>query len=115
MSLYVDGEKVAEKEVIGNPKVSTRKFYIGSDSGTQKFFKGTIDEVRLSNVSRGPGWIKQTYVMINDNAGYVGFGGKIPKPTPQEPHIQKELPMDQISRILGLGNSKSTGEVIDES
>lgn len=114
MSLYVDGEKVAETEVIGAPKVSTRKFYIGSDSGSQKFFKGSIDEVRFSNIARSPDWIKQTYVMINDNSGHVGFGGTIPKPTPQEPHTQKELPMDQISRILGLGNSNSVGEILED-
>jgi hypothetical protein len=114
MSLFVDGEKVSETEVIGAPKVNARKFYIGSDSGSQKFFKGSIDEVRMSNVSRSPDWIKQTYVMINDNAGYVGFGGIIPKPTPQEPRIQKELPMDQISRILGLGSSRPIGEILED-
>lgn len=114
MTLYVDGERVAETEVIGTPKVSNRNFYIGSDAGSQKFFKGSIDEVRMSNIARGADWIKQTYVMINDNAGYVGFGGIIPKPTPQEPNAQKELPMEQISRILGIKSSRSIGGIIED-
>jgi len=113
MTLYVDGEKAAETEVIGAPNVSDRNFYIGSDAGSQKFFKGSIDEVRMSNIAREPDWIKQTYLMINDNAGYVGFGNILPKPMPQEPHLQKKLPMEQISRILGLKSSRSIGGIIE--
>ena len=66
-----------------NPKSNNRNFYIGSDAGNQKFFKGGIDEIRMSNISRGPDWIKQTYVMVNNNSEYVGFGGIIPRPTPE--------------------------------
>jgi hypothetical protein len=32
---------------------ATVPFYIGSTSGTSEFFNGTIDEIRVSNVSRG--------------------------------------------------------------
>ncbi|HOE93743.1 MAG TPA: DUF2341 domain-containing protein [Methanofastidiosum sp.] len=114
MNLYVDGEKVAETIVNKNPKSNNRNFYIGSDAGNQKFFKGGIDEIRMSNISRGPDWIKQTYVMVNNNSEYVGFGGIIPKSTPEKSLLKEKLPMDQISRILGLKSSKTHGGILYE-
>lgn len=77
-----------------------------------QYWNGVLDEIRISDVPRSADWIKQSYSMVNDQSGYVAFGGSIPKPNPPLPQIKRELPMDQISRILGLGSSRSTGEFI---
>lgn len=114
MKLYVDGEQVAEAMVNKNPKSNNRNFYIGSDAGNQKFFKGGIDEVRMSNTTRSSDWIKQTYVMINSNSEYVGFGGIVPKPTQQKSLSKERLPMDQIFKILGLKNPKIHSGILYE-
>ena len=79
-----------------------------------QYWDGILDEVRISDISRSPDWIKQSYSMVNDQRGYVAFGGAIPKPNPPIPQIKRELPMDQISRILGIGNPKPTGEFLNE-
>lgn len=79
-----------------------------------QYWHGVLDEVRISDTPRSGDWIKQSFLMVNDQSGYVAFGGVIPKPNPPVPQIKKELPMDQISRILGIGNPKSTGEIVDK-
>ena len=77
--------------------------------------KGRIDEVRISNNVRSNDWIKQSYVMIVDNSGYVGFGGVTPKPKPV-PEIRKELPMEQIAKILNLNlPGRPVGEIIEDN
>jgi LruC domain-containing protein len=47
MKLYVNGQLKNSKEVTGNLKVNGRSFSVGSDNGSQKFFNGTIDDVRF--------------------------------------------------------------------
>ena len=80
MIFYVDGEKVAETDISGSLKISNRNVYIGADGASQKFFKGIIDEVRISKIARSSDWIKQTYALIKDNPGNVGFvSEKIPE------------------------------------
>lgn len=79
-----------------------------------QYWNGILDEVRISDVPRSADWIKQSYAMVNDQRGYVAFGGAIPKPNPPVPQIKRDLPMDQISRILGLGNPKPTGGFVNE-
>jgi len=44
----------------------------------------------------------------------VGFGGIIPRPTPEKSLLKEKLPMDQISRILGLKSSKTHGGILYE-
>ncbi|KYC52458.1 MAG: hypothetical protein AMQ22_00794 [Candidatus Methanofastidiosum methylothiophilum] len=80
-----------------------------------QYWNGVLDEIRISDVPRSADWIKQSYSMVNDQSGYVAFGGSIPKPNPPLPQIKRELPMDQISRILGISNSKPTGEFIQNN
>lgn len=80
-----------------------------------QFWNGILDEVRISDIPRSGDWIKQSYSMVNDQRGYVAFGGAIPKPNPPTPQIKRDLPMDQISKILGLGNPKPTGEFIQKN
>ncbi len=47
MKLYVNGQEKSSKAVAGELKVNSRPVSFGSDNGAQKFFKGTIDDVRI--------------------------------------------------------------------
>jgi len=49
MRLYVNGKEKSSKAVAGELKVNSRPVSFGSDNGAQKFFKGTIDDVRIYN------------------------------------------------------------------
>lgn len=88
---------------------------LGKSNGTRnRYYKGWIDEVRISNTVRSSDWIKQSYVMVVDNSGYVGFGGVTPKPKPII-QIKKELPMEQIAKILNLNlPGKPVGGIIED-
>ncbi|MEA3505696.1 MAG: LruC domain-containing protein [Bacteroidota bacterium] len=46
LKLFVNGQLTNTKAVSGTLKVNNRAFSIGSDNGAQKFFKGSIDDVR---------------------------------------------------------------------
>ena len=41
-----------------------------------KYFSGTIDEVRISNISRSADWINQTYQLVVNQASFVNFGSE---------------------------------------
>jgi len=47
MKLFVNGQLKNSKAVSGNLKINSRDFSIGSDNGSQKFFNGSIDDVRI--------------------------------------------------------------------
>jgi prepilin-type N-terminal cleavage/methylation domain-containing protein len=49
LRLYINGVECNSLAVSGNLKINTRPVTIGSDGGTQKFFKGTIDQARIYN------------------------------------------------------------------
>ncbi len=49
LKLYVNGQLVKSKNVSGDLNVNNRDFAIGSNNGSQKFFHGSIDDVRFFN------------------------------------------------------------------
>lgn len=67
LRLYVDGvEKNNNESISGSLKVNSRDFRIGSSSSTgDKYFNGTIDEVRFSASARsGIGFLPRTTTRI---------------------------------------------------
>ncbi|MEM5793312.1 MAG: DUF2341 domain-containing protein [Candidatus Aenigmatarchaeota archaeon] len=72
LRLYKDGEEVNSGDFpcIDNDTIynSNAKFIIGGlDSSGGDFFDGTIDEVRVSNISRSSSWINASYLTMTDN------------------------------------------------
>ena len=68
MKLYVNGQLKNQKAISGNLKINSRDFSIGSDNGAQKFFNGSIDDVRLYGKALSQAEIQ----FIFNNAGNTG-------------------------------------------
>lgn len=76
---FLDGETDSGENTGGSCDVAfsaTEQVYIGKRGyvGAQGWFDGIIDEVRISNISRGDAYINQTYQLIRNQATYVIFG-----------------------------------------
>jgi hypothetical protein len=54
--LYIDGSQQFVVPSPANANVQAQPVYIGSEQST-RYFKGNIDEIRVSNVGRSPNWI----------------------------------------------------------
>ena len=74
MKLYINGQLMNQESVGENLHINSRPFSIGSDNGSQKFFNGTIDDVRLYNTS-----LSQTEIQFiynnPDNTGVTDADG----------------------------------------
>jgi len=60
MKLYVDGELVAEGEQKDDLGIESDLF-IGGENGTSGFFKGILDNLRISNVARTKNELKDAF------------------------------------------------------
>jgi alpha-tubulin suppressor-like RCC1 family protein len=57
--------------------ITPNLFSIGGDPLAGFYeFNGSIDEVRISSITRSANWINQTYLMINSYGSYVSFGSE---------------------------------------
>ena len=68
MKLYVNGQLANSKQVTGPLHVNGRDFVIGSNNGAQKFFHGSIDDVRFFNKALSQTEIQAIY-KNQDNSG----------------------------------------------
>ena len=68
LKLYVNGQLANSKQVTGKLHVNSRDFVIGSNNGTQKFFNGSIDDVRFFNKALTQTEIQAIY-KNKDNSG----------------------------------------------
>jgi FlaG/FlaF family flagellin (archaellin) len=81
--IYVDGQLSGTQRTLStyptlddNPVI----FGAGENDGTSnpnEWFNGAIDEVRISNIVRSPGWITTEYANMNDPAGFIGLGSEV--------------------------------------
>lgn len=67
-TLYIDGvqrgtDSEGMQSVIGNTYPAT----IGSFDASSYMFPGTVDEIRISNISRSNDWVKAVYLSESDN------------------------------------------------
>jgi hypothetical protein len=58
LNTYVNGEPDRENKISGNIDVVNAPFTIGSYKGESYFWRGNIDEVRVSNIARSQDDIK---------------------------------------------------------
>jgi hypothetical protein len=91
LRIFIDGQLAASK-IVGSRTVTTNNnaFQIGISES--KYWNGTIDEVRISNVSRSVAWIQTNYNNQKDPATFLAIGGEenipdvivISSPSPQD-------------------------------
>jgi len=66
MTCYFEGGWVDEKATSNKP-IATNDLNLVMGYGYSNPFEGAIDEVRISNISRSPAWIKASYNSGNDS------------------------------------------------
>jgi hypothetical protein len=81
ITLFVNGEKDNSATYLGDVGQNPYDLYIGSSMGTTRFFKGTIDEVKISSKSPS-GWSLRSYrderlANVSFNEGIATFNGTL--------------------------------------
>lgn len=66
LRLYKDGQLV-RLDSGGFVTYSSYPMHLGSYDGLSRFFKGQMDEIRVSNIARSSAWIKATYNSEKNN------------------------------------------------
>ena len=78
--IYIDGNKVAEESYgPGTPLLtdSDHNLYIGQVGYGEEWFKGLIDEVRLSSIARSSDWINTEYNNQSSPSTFYALGGAV--------------------------------------
>jgi hypothetical protein len=73
--------------------------YIGRSYATNRYFTGTIDEVRISDKARSASWINTCYTNQQNPSAFISFGPEIPLPPPGAPNISAPSPVDGATGI----------------
>ncbi len=72
--LYLDGIQQDSAQDNGGSIATTRPIQVGTDTYQGgKYLDGTLDELRISSVVRGPGWIEAQHRSMTD-ASFVIYG-----------------------------------------
>ena len=66
VKIFFDGEEITEQKAIHPVIAGTAPFLIGG-IGTDDYFLGTLDEVRLERVGRSGPWIRLCYENQKEN------------------------------------------------
>ena len=72
MKLYVDGTLSNSMSVSGSLHVYTGESYVGTENGSNYFFKGNIDEVKVFDGASTATYIKDIYDNEKDGKNYDG-------------------------------------------
>jgi autotransporter-associated beta strand protein len=78
--LYVDGLQAAIDATPGPADTQNEPVLFGNESGTTRYFKGFLDELRISNVSRSSNWVWAVYQNIASNSVFTDFGAVVSAP-----------------------------------
>ncbi|KKK70096.1 hypothetical protein LCGC14_2927420, partial [marine sediment metagenome] len=86
-SAYINGELISENLADGNILTTTGALLIGKRINS-RYFQGTIDELRLSDVVRSGDYVKTTFNNLNDPESFITLGKK---------HSQNKWPVPELS------------------
>jgi len=80
INLYINGSLEATSSKSGNIKATDdtplRLGCRGAGSGTERHFKGFLDEVRISNIARSSSWISTCFNNQHDPSGFYNVGSE---------------------------------------
>jgi len=74
IKLYANGALLDSKSAQGTIENYGKPVDIGKPSNLNTYLPGTIDEIRLSSISRSPHWISTEYANQNDPSGFLHIG-----------------------------------------
>jgi LruC domain-containing protein len=74
LKMYVNGQLRNSAAVTGNLKINGRDFSIGSDNNAQKFFNGSIDEVKIFGTALSQTEIQANYNFVEEVVDQDGDG-----------------------------------------
>lgn len=74
LKMYVNGQLKSSKAVSGKLKVTSRDISIGSDNSNQKFFRGSIDDVKFFGVALSQTEIQRNFSEFGTNSDKDGDG-----------------------------------------
>jgi hypothetical protein len=96
LRVFLDGQSIASK-VVGSRTIggNNNAFQIGVREW--KYWNGTIDEVRISNVSRSSTWIRTSYSNQKNPAAFCVIGTEEINPSASGPLVSDENPSDQTT------------------
>jgi FlaG/FlaF family flagellin (archaellin) len=83
LKIYIDGQPSGSSGTVNTyPTLDDNPVIIGggengAGSTVDELFDGAIDEVRISNVVRSPGWIATEYASMNNPAGFISLGSEV--------------------------------------
>jgi hypothetical protein len=111
LSVYVDGiYQVSETNVdVDAGQGTDNLLYMGcrGDFDAQRFHVGDMDEIRISNVAKSPGWITTEYHNQNDTASFYSVGGQqlkgaplVTSPSPLNGAINVEIDLSELQFTL---------------
>ena len=76
---YIDGISVHSESVTGDIINSNRDLYIARrDEPQERMFYGSMDELRISNISRSPGYLSTVYNNYNDPDSFYSISTQEP-------------------------------------
>jgi autotransporter-associated beta strand protein len=99
--LYVDGVQAAVDATPGTASTQFAPVLFGNEDGTARYYKGPLDEMRLSNVSRSSNWVWAVYQNIASNAAFASFS-VVSGVTPSAPVLQSfSVSNGQATMLIG--------------
>jgi hypothetical protein len=71
---YLDGVAAGTTTATENLSAQTGNLFFGSYDGTQQYFNGLLDEIRISNIARSASWVTAEYNYQKSAATFVTWG-----------------------------------------
>ncbi|MFC1452883.1 DUF2341 domain-containing protein [Verrucomicrobiota bacterium] len=72
--LYHNGVLVASDSGANRINPGTDDVFVGSKDGTEQYFNGIMDEVRICHAARSPDWIRACWMNQVSNSGFTSYG-----------------------------------------
>jgi hypothetical protein len=80
--LYIDGVQVGADTSPGANETQTVPVFFGHEYGTTRYFKGLLDEMRISNTKRSSNWVWAVYQNIASNNTFASYASVVTNTPP---------------------------------
>jgi len=94
---YRNGAKIKEGAMTGTPDWQGKPLYLASNYVNSEFFRGAIDEARVSNIARSAAWVQTSYNSQKDPSLFYTVGSE--ETIPQEPAVFTPSPADKATNV----------------